>query len=103
MGLAQVAWTNFSGMEGADVLCMLQQATLTTYSLRGELQTVPLPANITTMHPLPLGLILSVRLRSFGLMSVRMMSQLLLYLEGMHSRIGLQHQKQLFKARTWAQ
>ena len=38
-----------------------------------------------------------------GLMSVRLMSQLLLYLEGMHSRIGLQHQKQLLKARTWAQ
>ena len=64
MGLAQVAWATFAGMEGADVLCMLQQATLTTYSLRGELQTVPLPANITAMHSLPVGLLLSVRLRS---------------------------------------
>ena len=35
-----------------------------------------------------------------GLMKVRVMSQLLLHLEGMHIRSGLQHQKQLLLART---
>ena len=48
-------------MEGDSILCMLQQATLTAYSLKGSLQTVPLPPHITAMHPLPHGLILSVR------------------------------------------
>ena len=48
-------------MEGERVLCMLQQATLTAYSLKGALHTVPLPPHITAMHPLPHGLILSVR------------------------------------------
>lgn len=57
----QVAWATFAGMEGDNVLCMLQHATLTTYSLKGELQTVPLPPHVTAMHPLPHGLILSVR------------------------------------------
>ena len=52
-------------MEGDNVLCMLQHATLTTYSLKGELQTVPLPSHITAMHPLQHGLILSVRLNIF--------------------------------------
>lgn len=60
-GHAQVAWATFAGMEGDSILCMLQQATLTTYSLKGALQTVPLPPHITAMHPLPHGLLLSVR------------------------------------------
>ena len=58
---AQVAWAAFAGMEGDSILCMLQQATLTAYSLKGALQTVPLPPSITAMHPLPHGLLLSVR------------------------------------------
>ena len=64
-GHAQVAWAAFAGMEGDSILCMLQQATLTAYSLKGSLQTVPLPAHITAMHPLPHGLILSVRFTPF--------------------------------------
>ncbi len=56
-----MAWATFAGMEGDSILCMLQQATLTAYSLKGALQTVPLPPHITAMHPLPHGLVLSVR------------------------------------------
>jgi hypothetical protein len=73
LGDVQVTWATFPGMEGANVLCMLQQATLTTYSLSGELQTVPLPTDVTDMHPLPLGLILSVR---FHLLVSRVQHQL---------------------------
>lgn len=62
MTTVQVAWATFAGMDGGKVLCMLQHATLTTYSLKGELHTVPLPPHISSMHPLPHGLILSVRL-----------------------------------------
>ncbi len=60
----QVAWATFAGMDGDRALCMLQHATLTTYSLKGELHTVSLPPHISSMHPLPHGLILSVRLRT---------------------------------------
>ena len=35
-------------------------------------------------------------------MRVRMMSRLPLHLEGTHIKSRLQHQKQLFMARTWA-
>ena len=59
-----MAWATFAGMDGDRALCMLQHATLTTYSLRGELHTVPLPPHISSMHPLPHGLMLSVRLRA---------------------------------------
>ena len=59
----QVAWATFAGVDGDLVLCMLQHATLTTYSLKGELYTVPLPPHVSSMHPLPQGLLLSVRLR----------------------------------------
>ncbi|CAL5228695.1 g11872 [Coccomyxa viridis] len=54
-----VAWASFNGMEGDSILCMLQQATLTAYSLKGSLHTVPLPPHVTAMHPLPHGLMLS--------------------------------------------
>lgn len=39
---------------------MLQQSLLTTYTLNGQLQTVPVLATVTAMHPIPQGLLLSV-------------------------------------------
>ncbi|BDA45310.1 probable anaphase-promoting complex subunit 1 at N-terminal half [Coccomyxa sp. Obi] len=55
----QVAWATFSGNEAGSTLCMLQNSALTTYTLSGQLQTVPVPAAVTSLHPILQGLLLS--------------------------------------------
>ena len=60
----QVAWATFAGMDGDRALCMLQLATLTTYSLKGELHTVTLPTQILYMNTLHHVKIISVRPRT---------------------------------------
>lgn len=59
--VVQVAWATFPNSEAESTLCMLQNAVLTTYTLSGQLQTVPVPAAVTSLHPLLQGLLLSVR------------------------------------------
>ena len=54
----QVAWCRFQG-EG-EALCLLQAGALATYTLAGELQTVPLPPGFAAMWALPQGLLLAV-------------------------------------------
>lgn len=63
--LVQVAWATFPGNEAGSTLCMLQNSVLTTYTLSGQLQTVPVPASVTSLHPVLQGLLLSVRLLTF--------------------------------------
>ncbi|CAL8471094.1 g10636 [Coccomyxa elongata] len=55
----QVAWATFPNSEAQSTLCMLQNAVLTTYTLSGQLHTVPVPAAVTSLHPLLQGLLLS--------------------------------------------
>ena len=58
--LSQAAWARFSEGEPHAALCMLQPSLLTVYHVNGELQQVPVPAGISSMHALPEGLLLSV-------------------------------------------
>ncbi|KAK9819154.1 hypothetical protein WJX81_007250 [Elliptochloris bilobata] len=53
----QVAWCRFQ--DEGEALCLLQAGALSTYTLAGELQTVPLPPGFTTMWALPQGLLLT--------------------------------------------
>ncbi|KAK9901384.1 hypothetical protein WJX75_009652 [Coccomyxa subellipsoidea] len=55
----QVAWAKFADNGASSTLCMLQQSQLTTYTLNGHLQTVPVPASVTSLHPVPQGLLLN--------------------------------------------
>lgn len=67
----QVAWAKFADNGASSTLCMLQQSLLTTYTLNGQLQTVPVPASVTSLHPIPQGLLLNV---SFTVMLVPVFS-----------------------------
>jgi hypothetical protein len=59
----QVAWARFAGGGEHATLCMLRESALTLYSLDGEVHDVPLGARrCSSIHPVPQGLLLSVRL-----------------------------------------
>ncbi len=58
--VSKVAWAEFQDSGAGSTLCMLQQSLLTTYTLSGQLQTAPVPAAVTSLHPIPQGLLLNV-------------------------------------------
>lgn len=53
------------------MLCLLEQLSLTTYTVDGETLTMSLPQPFTRLWPLSSGLLLTVRLR---LLAVRPLS-----------------------------
>lgn len=57
-----MAWCRFQ--DEGEALCLLQAGALATYTLAGELQTVPLPSGFTAMWALPQGLLLVVGIHS---------------------------------------
>jgi hypothetical protein len=54
-------WGRLHDDDQADTLCILMRGCMTLHSLSGSKQVVPLPQEYSDVHPLPQGILLTVR------------------------------------------
>ncbi len=62
--IAQACWCYFQHTGWDALLCLLHTRSLTLCTLDGDVQTIPLPDEYSTLSPLPHGILLSVRVWS---------------------------------------